>query len=267
MKNIMQSDYKVHSVSLGSGSPVVLIHGLGASLHHWDYLIPELVAGGYRAHALDLLGHGHSDKPNDPQAYHIDSFYQHAEAWIEGLPIDEPITLVGHSIGGYLSIRYSLRHPGSVNRVVLVDPYYERGQLSLLLRLAISWPEISIRLMEVAPIRIVNPLVKHNKNIASNLSDRMVQQMATDYKLANPFMLYTTPTAKDLTPKLGSLTQETLVIWGEKDQTLTPKSFKRLVKMLPNAHSAPLSQAGHTPHLTLARTFNQQVLRFFNGEG
>ena len=45
-------------VKEGDGPPVILIHGLAASLHDWDDLIPELAANGYSAYAPDLLGHG-----------------------------------------------------------------------------------------------------------------------------------------------------------------------------------------------------------------
>ncbi|MCC6569360.1 MAG: alpha/beta fold hydrolase, partial [Anaerolineales bacterium] len=45
-------------VKQGSDSPVILIHGVAASLHDWDELTPELAQNGYASYALDLLGHG-----------------------------------------------------------------------------------------------------------------------------------------------------------------------------------------------------------------
>jgi len=54
--------HKVNFVSQGKGAPVVMIHGLAASLHDWDFLLPRLTEAGYAGYALDLLGHG--DSPN-----------------------------------------------------------------------------------------------------------------------------------------------------------------------------------------------------------
>ena len=45
-------------VSQGAGAPVIMVHGLAASLHDWDFLLPELAKAGYAGYALDLLGHG-----------------------------------------------------------------------------------------------------------------------------------------------------------------------------------------------------------------
>ena len=47
-----------------AGPPVVMVHGIAASLHDWDDLIPELTKNGHTSYALDLLGHGESPKLN-----------------------------------------------------------------------------------------------------------------------------------------------------------------------------------------------------------
>ena len=69
--------------SLGDGPPVVLIHGMAASLRQWDYLMPQLAAQGFSAHALDLQGHGDSPKPNNLENYHIEVLYEQLKCWID----------------------------------------------------------------------------------------------------------------------------------------------------------------------------------------
>ena len=61
---IWQGHRICHTVQ-GSGLPLVLIHGFGASIGHWRKNIPELAAAGYQVHAIDLLGFGRSDWPRD----------------------------------------------------------------------------------------------------------------------------------------------------------------------------------------------------------
>src|SRR5512136_1333786 len=84
----------------GNGPPVVLVHGISASIDHWQFLMPELVSAGYTAIAMDLLGHGDSVKPKEPRLYSADAVYGTFEALLESLPMEPPYYLVGHSIGG-----------------------------------------------------------------------------------------------------------------------------------------------------------------------
>jgi pimeloyl-ACP methyl ester carboxylesterase len=97
-----QANSVVNSVNAGIGSPVILVHGLAASLHDWDALLPELSAHGYAGHAADLLGHGESAKPGSFDEYTSDTVFAHLSGWIDSLALDEPAILIGHSLGGYL---------------------------------------------------------------------------------------------------------------------------------------------------------------------
>ena len=61
-----------------------MIHGVAASLHDWDDLIPELAKDGYASYALDLLGHGDSPKL-DSRAYQMDWLFEHFSNWMKSL--------------------------------------------------------------------------------------------------------------------------------------------------------------------------------------
>src|SRR5512135_1256441 len=123
----------VNYVCQGAGSPVILIHGLAASLHDWDDLIPELVASGHACYALDLLGHGDSPKP-DERVYRMDWIYEHFFKWVESLQLSKPAIVIGHSLGGYVALEYARRRSASTRGLILVDPFYSSSQLPLLLR-------------------------------------------------------------------------------------------------------------------------------------
>ena len=68
----------------GKGVPVILIHGLAASLHDWDDLIPDLAANGYACYAPDLLGHGDSPRV-DSRTYQMDWILEHFFEWMKFL--------------------------------------------------------------------------------------------------------------------------------------------------------------------------------------
>jgi esterase len=113
-----------HGLSLGlvewsrTGTPLLLLHGFGHSARIWDPVVPDL-APRYRTLALDARGHGDSDR--DPEfRYNHAAVARDIESVVDHLGL-ERLVLVGHSMGGYASIRYAARHPQRVLRLVLVD--------------------------------------------------------------------------------------------------------------------------------------------------
>ncbi|SEN71021.1 alpha/beta fold hydrolase [Nonomuraea pusilla] len=89
----------------GHGAPVLLLHGLGGTLLHWDAVAP-LLTGAHRVVAMDLRGHGLSgDGPWEWEAVLDD-----VQAVIDHFGLDDPL-VVGHSLGGMIAIRWALRHP------------------------------------------------------------------------------------------------------------------------------------------------------------
>ncbi len=252
----------VNDISLGSGQPVIMIHGMASSINDWSCLAPDLAGDGFHVRALDLLGHGDSHKPDDPGDYQIESIYQHFSAWIESLELATPSILVGHSLGGYLSLLHAMREPGSVRGLVLIDPFYNSRQLSPLLRLANRKPAVGGMLMRFSPQWLVHSAMGLNHDITTIASTEIRQQIASDYKRTSPYFVYIARDIPDLTSSLTQVKAPALVIWGEKDQSLKPSSFPLLVKALPNAQGHPISHAGHQPHISQYDLVKPMILEF-----
>ena len=64
----------------------------------------------------------------DHNEYTFDAVFDHFSAWIDSLEITEPMILIGHSLGGALSLQYALRYPERVRALVLVNPFYDIHQ-------------------------------------------------------------------------------------------------------------------------------------------
>lgn len=112
-----------HYTSRGEGPPVVLVHGLGGTLHVW-HGVAENLALHHHVVALDLRGHGRSE--NGKGSFSIKAWAQDVEALIHALELPA-VTLVGHSMGTLIAQQVALSKPEAVDHLVLVGgiSYFE----------------------------------------------------------------------------------------------------------------------------------------------
>jgi pimeloyl-ACP methyl ester carboxylesterase len=255
----------IHSIVRGAGPPAILIHGLAASLSDWDTLMPAIASLGCRAWALDLPGHGDSQKPEDPGFYSSGSFFTAFDDWLAELPDQPPYILVGHSLGGYLSLRYALRHPDQVRALLLIDPLFSLSHFSSLMRWVERLPGLdalnafAVRQVPHSAIQLVLGIGPLNQD---RLTPEQLLQTAADYKRSSPYLLRLMTSITDLEPFLGRIQIPSLVIWGDKDLTLDPASFPRLISLMPHAQGQLIPGSGHQPHLGRAELVNQLVTDF-----
>ncbi|MEM5343083.1 alpha/beta fold hydrolase [Paraburkholderia azotifigens] len=106
-----------HYVEAGEGAPVVLLHGFPETHHAWRHQIPVL-AERYRVIAPDLRGYGDTDKP--ASGYDKRTMANDLRALLRELSI-ERVALVGHDRGARVATRFAKDHPGSVDRLVVMD--------------------------------------------------------------------------------------------------------------------------------------------------
>lgn len=269
MKNINPMVNNTHKEALplnyvveGEGQPVVLVHGLAASLYDWQFLMPVLANNGYRAYALDLLGHGNSPKPDDIAAYHFDSLSAHFSHWLENLELAQPAVLIGHSLGGFLSLHHAANYPEGISGLILIDPFYDSQQLSPFLRAANRRPELVEKAMRIIPPWMVNKVMHWDLKPMNEYSQSVRRQIAEDYKRVSPHFIQITHSLPDLNSELDKIEHSTLVLWGDNDITLNPRSFPKLVERLPGAAGHEITDCGHQPHLARPDTFNEIVLKF-----
>jgi pimeloyl-ACP methyl ester carboxylesterase len=267
---ILQNNQTVNYVQQGTGAPVILTHGLAASLHDWDDLLPELSNAGYAGYALDLLGHGESDKPVNPHEYTFDKIFNHFSAWIDSLTLADSLILIGHSLGGGLSLQYALLHPERVRALVLVNPFYDIHQLPPVLRLVFRRKLLNTALIDRTPYRLFRLMVdatSFNFYIGHRephvLPEHIRYQTALDYKRASSGIYNIPRSFPNLADDLPRIHQPALLLWGKRDQTLAANSFPRIGRLLPNiisSHVFPV--CGHVPHQCHPKKFNPHVMEF-----
>lgn len=249
----------------GDGHLVVLIHGIAASNHDWFYLTPELINCGYQVIAPDLIGHGSSDKPKDPSCYTFSFLYQHFVDWIATINKGQKFTLIGHSMGGLISLNYAIQYPETVQRLILIAPYFDQNQLNSFLRSINRKPDWYQKALQVTPKWLIHTLISLDVKGLIHYEDRTRQQIAEDYKRASPDIVYIPGSIPDISESILQVHVPTLVIWGTNDATLDPTSFPNMVYSLPSGQGQAIKGGGHQPHLARPNEVNKSVIDFLDG--
>jgi 3-oxoadipate enol-lactonase len=249
----IQSAYSVE----GSGPPLILIHGIGASRHSWDGLISHLKQD-FRCISYDLRGHGKSPLPAPPYALEdlvVDLERLRAELGIERAHV------AGHSLGGMIGPAYARRYPDRVLSVGLystaafrtaddsakvrgvVAAMRSKGIAPVLETLKERWftPEFALRSPEV-------------------IERRMQQVIDTDSGVfLSVFDIYA---ETEMAPWIAGVTQPCLVLTGENDGGCNPRLNQLIAAALPDAELVILPQLRHAILLEAAAQVAVPVLSF-----
>ena len=211
--------YRIHYFEGGSGRPILLIHGLGSRAEDWANLMPQLVHGGRRVYAIDMLGYGRSARPRDA-AYSIPQEAGIVEKFIASQNLGQT-DLGGWSMGGWVATRVALDEPERVRRLAIFDSAGLRFDLPF--KASLFWPD------NPASLTALNDLLSPGRGphipalIRWDIL-RLVRRNGWVVQRSMESML----TGADLVDgKLGALKMPVLIVWGKQDQ-LTPVSLAYL---------------------------------------
>ena len=241
----------------GSGSPVLLVHGLGATKVSMLPTLAALSAAGFRAIAVDLPGFGDSVKPLRA-GYHPPFFARSLVALLDALGIVRA-DVVGNSLGGRIALELGLRHPGRVGRLGLLAPslaWLRERPFAPLLRLVD--PRLGVlqpapRPLVEAIVRAVVPGRESERWTAAGVDEFLRSYLtprgrAAFYAAARSIYLEEPFGPGGLWTRLPSLRARTLFVWGREDH-LVPIGFEAHVRAaLPDSQHLELA-CGHVPQL------------------
>ncbi len=254
--NVTLRGMKLNYVDLGSGEPILVLHGWGSNLEVHRAMLEQL-ARGYRVLALDLPGFGESDEP--PCAYGVDDFADVVLEFLQPFGFSS-LTLIGHSFGGRIIIKLANRTlPFAVRRIVLIDSAGIRPQPT---------KKGGARRRRYRFLRAIAGFAPVRRLFPGALEALRKRFGSADYAAASPRMreCLVKTVNEDLTPLLPGVRSETLLIWGEND-TATPLSDgQTMEKAMPNAGLAVIPNAGHFCFLEQPVIFSRIIASFFRLE-
>lgn len=220
----------------GSGPVVVLLHGAGDHAGTWLHPVRDLV----RDHTVvvpDLAGHGDSAPAAGPIS--AADIFAGLEALLATLPPDQPVTLVGNSLGAWMALVLAHRMPGRVARVVAVNGGPLLGAPPKVNLLPATREEARTAMSQLRdpsspalPDTVLDDLVRRIK-------DGPMARFAATALTMGPWLL--------TEAQLASIHIPVRLLWGMSDQLMPPAYAERMAAVLPDARMVPVERCGHVP--------------------
>ncbi|PYL32510.1 MAG: hypothetical protein DMF35_08130, partial [Verrucomicrobia bacterium] len=248
---------KVHYVDAGTGSPVILLHGLADDIGVWESAIAPLAAK-YRVVALDQIGFGRSDKPL--LNYRASTFVDFLDGFLNELKIDRA-SLVGNSLGGWVAADFALTHPERINRLVLCNAAGYAAVSKTMDPRALS----ALRLASREDIRYLGPLTFHDKRFYEDVDLAFKQHVSAGDNYTVNQLLDSMIRGEDvLDNRLAAIKQPTLILWGREDKLIPLNFAERFHKEIAGSQLRVIDSCGHMPHVECPKEFVTAVLEFLN---
>ena len=230
----------IHYEVYGRGRPVILLHGWLGSWGLWQETMENLGAR-YRTYALDFWGFGESGKKRE--SYAVQDFVSLVDQFMQHLGI-ESAPLVGHSMGGTVSLSVAIQYPERVRKVVVIGSPIVGGSLSLLLKMFGQRPVAYVVYHNLWGLRfgfrMLSPFYTRDPRWP-DMMDRDLSRTTLESFLFSIASLHET----DLRPNIPQIKVPVMGMYGDKDIVVHPEQWKPLQEGLPDCRIERFNTAGH----------------------
>lgn len=216
----------------------------------------------YRTYALDFWGFGESGKKRE--TYAVADFVSLVNQFMEQLGIVHA-PLVGHSMGGTVSLSVAIQYPERVSKVVVVGSPMVGSSLSPLLKLA-GYRPIAFMLFNMmsvfrAGMRLYSPFICKDPRFP-DMMDRDLSRTTVESFLLSIASLRRT----DLLPMLSKISVPAMGMYGDKDVIVHPLQWKPMQAGIPHSVIERFPAAGHFPMLEEPTEFSQKLKNFLDDD-
>ena len=268
-RHVVRDDIRLHHLDWGNEGrhPIVLVHGSRLHAHVWNHFSRRAES---RFHVVAVDQRGHGDSGWCPrQSYELEDFYQDLRAVIQARGFRR-FTLIGHSLGGRVSMLYASRHHEELERLVLVDitPGRPNAAPGTDFSRITETPgpgefdshEAAIeylgKLLFRAPAHMIEESVRHGMRQTDGNRYTWKYDPAFRRRGAGPI---------DLWSAMQTVPTPTLLLYGSHSNVVTPELAQRLGRTMPNCAVERIENAGHALFTDQPEAFAVSVERFLNG--
>ena len=243
----------------GRGPAAIFVHGFCQSSAYWGPTLARLGGLGRRGLAPDLPGFGASARARGP--YTMEGYADRLAAWLDGLDLDR-VAVVGGAMGSVVAQHFALRHPGRLDRLVLVatgatldDPAAAATRADVLA--AAPWT-----------LETMRPIVElfFHRRVADEVRDAY-ERIALMASREAGVSAARSNAASDTTARLAEIGVPALIVQGRHDRIRTPAHGNRMVQLMPRARLVVLDASSHTPQIEEPDAFHAVVLPFLGASG
>lgn len=259
MTQIRIDDVLLHFRDVGHGPPLLLVHGLGGSLTDWDAQI-AFFSPQYRVIAPDLRGFGRTGRGR--QRIGLRRFVADLVQLLIHLRIDEPVLLVGHSMGGAVAAQFAVDHPQRVKRLVIANslpsfkPRAARHYVEFFFRLGVMTALGPSRMAAIGARRMFpNP-------DQQAMRDKLMARGRANTRRAYLSALFSMG-QWSVMERLAELKMPVLIIGAEHDY-FAREDTERFLEVLPEAKIQWFAGAHHGLPMEQPEAFNAALQAFFD---
>jgi pimeloyl-ACP methyl ester carboxylesterase len=244
---------------VGSGKPVILLHGWRSSVKSWASFQEKLAGEKRKVIIPDLPGFGKTPLPSS-QGWPLNYYAQWVEKFIQELgkrgELDFPLTLIGHSFGGRIAIKLGAARKIPLDSIILIDAAGLIPPADFSKRIIaeiVKGGEIFLTAFYFPP---------RFKEYLRLLVYQIIRQK--DYLKVSPEMRETfrKVIGEDLFSLLPEIDLPTLIIWGEKDTLLPLEQAFIFREQIPNSKLEIIPESGHSPHLETPDKLLSLIINF-----
>jgi len=268
-KTVQTNGHTIFYTVKGEGRPLLLIHGYGAGMWVWEKQI-EVLSQLYRVYAVDVIGHGFSDRPKIPYIPEVYTCF--LRDFMDGVGI-EKATLIGNSMGGGIAWATAILFPERVDGLILIDcvpPDVLAQVKNKSLRTLIAIRDIPFLPYLVISTRSKSSMRWVLKDCVSDVKLITPEVVKRQYELSRikgtTWVLYSTlkhaEEALKLRDQFSLIRQPALFIWGEKDIIFPPDVGETLHRAITGSKFQLIEKSGHIPMWESPDIVNQAILDF-----
>lgn len=247
----LRSGIKIRVIERGdpASPPVVLVHGWGCSAYTFHRNMPALVEAGFRAIAVELKGHGLSDKPLASEEYTIESLVEHLRDILDALELERP-ALAGHSLGGSLIYHFASRYPERARCLGLLSPVGLKGVPLMGLYRFLTPAALTPMLRQVKPRVVVKLALTRVYGKRGHFTERDVEEYLApsqfpEFALAMRELLHNYDWNAAVHRQLAAVNLPAVALWGSLDHMMPADGMGIFVRLLPQIVLRAISDAGH----------------------